>query len=213
MTGKFIVFEGPDGSGKTTQIKLLTERLKEDGFDVVNTREPGGTNISEKIRQILLDPQNKELCSKAEALLYAAARAQHVEELIKPQLAAGKIVISDRFVDSTLAYQGFGRQLEIDYLKTVNKMATGNLGPDLVVLIDIRPELGLKRIMENRAQSGQSGTDRIEQENISFHQKVREGFLALSQQDNERYLVVSGEKEQLSLGQEIYSQVKNKFNI
>lgn len=185
MKGRFIVFEGIDGSGKTTQLKLLGERLEQRGYRVLYTREPGGTPMGEAVRKILLDPQHKEINPVAEALLYAAARAQHVAQVIKPALLEGQIVLCDRFVDSSLAYQGFARGLSIELLEKINEPATAGLRPDLVLLLDFVSAAGLERI----AGAGRAA-DRIEQESLDFHRKVRAGYLTLARRDPRRYRVI-----------------------
>ncbi len=189
MTGKFVTFEGPDGSGKTTQIKRVAEVLRDRGYEVVLTREPGGTKISEDIREILLDPKNS-MSDRTEALLYAAARAQHVEELIIPALREGKIVLCDRFTDSTLAYQGYGRGISLALLETVNKLAIGDLKPDLTIILDIKPEEGLTRIRDKRLKDSNTTEDRIEQETLEFHERVRSGFLNLALEAPGRYKII-----------------------
>ena len=174
MKGYFITFEGPDGSGKTTQIGLLKDYLKEIGFEVVVTREPGGTSIGEAIREIILDSAYGEMTPVTEMLLYAAARAQHVDELIKPALESGKIVLCDRFVDSSLAYQGFGRGLGIELIERVNKVALNGINPDMTFFFDLDPKEGLKR-----GQARGEGADRLELESMDFHQRVYDGFNGL----------------------------------
>ncbi|TDT50574.1 dTMP kinase [Fonticella tunisiensis] len=170
MRGLFITFEGPDGSGKSTQINLLRKHLESRGYDVLFTREPGGTPISEKIRKIILDPENKGMNSVCEALLYAASRAQLVHEVIKPALESGKIVIADRFVDSSIVYQGYARGLGEDMIESINRYAVLGEEPDVTFLITLPPEEGIKR--KNRGGK----LDRLEQENILFHKKVLEGY-------------------------------------
>lgn len=170
MRGLFITFEGPDGSGKSTQINLLKKHLESRGYDVLFTREPGGTPISEKIRKIILDPENKGMNSVCEALLYAASRAQLVHEVIKPALEGGKIVIADRFVDSSIVYQGYARGLGEDMIESINRYAVLGEEPDVTFLITLPPEEGIKR--KNRGGK----LDRLEQENILFHKKVLEGY-------------------------------------
>jgi dTMP kinase len=170
MKGIFISFEGPDGAGKSTQLRLIKEYLEKKGFDVLVTREPGGTQISEKIRKVILDPENKEMSSVCEALLYAAARAQLVNEVIIPALESGRIVIADRFVDSSLVYQGFARGLGEDMIENINRYAIQGQEPDVTFLITLPPEVGLSR--KNKAGK----LDRLEQENILFHKKVLEGY-------------------------------------
>ncbi len=180
MKGVFITFEGIEGCGKSTQAHLLSRHLKAEGHDVVVTREPGGTPIAEAIRQILLDPANAAMSALTELLLYEAARAQHVHELIRPAIEAGSIVVCDRFYDSTTAYQGAGRRLpEIDFAG-LHDMATGGLSPDLTLFLDLPVEEGLKRA------ANAAVPDRIERESIKFHERVRQGFLELAAQHPER---------------------------
>jgi len=182
--GPFITFEGGEGAGKSTQVRLLATTLRSDGFEVVVTREPGGSPAGERIRGLLLDPDLGSLAPRAEALLFAAARADHVASLIEPALARGAVVICDRFVDSSLAYQGVGRGLGVPEVARLTRFATGGLVPDLTVLLDVDPRVGLER-------AGRSATaDRIEAEELSFHVAVRRAFLDLAEADPDRHLVV-----------------------
>ncbi len=208
MKGIFISFEGPDGAGKTTQMKMLGERLEGMGRAVLYTREPGGTLISEKIRNLLLDPSHAEMVDRTEALLYAASRAQHVEELIRPALAAGKVVLCDRFTDSTIAYQGFGRGIDIDFLDQLNRMATAGVMPNITIILDIDPEQGMGRISEKRIPSSGGGKDRIEQENMGFHERVRDGFLRLAELEPDRCRVVNAGRNRDTVHEEVFTQVK-----
>jgi dTMP kinase len=185
--GAFITFEGGEGCGKSTQLKILDDYLETRGFDVEVTREPGGTPLAESIREILLDPVNETLCPVTELLLYEAARAQHVSERILPALEAGRIVLSDRFYDSTTAYQGAGRGLGIKEMIHMHEIATGGLTPDLTIVIDVPADLGL-------ARATQGGSDRIEREKIEFHERVRTEFLRLAQAEPDRIRVVDGTK-------------------
>jgi dTMP kinase len=171
--GLLITFEGPDGSGKTTQISLIKEYLGAKGFEVIFTREPGGTNISEKIREIVLDNKNSEMSAMCEALLYAASRAQLVHQVIKPALSEGKIVVMDRFVESSIVYQGIGRELGIDRIKSINDAATEGLRPDITFLLTIPYEEGLKR------KSRQKSLDRLENSGDDFHKRVYDGYMNL----------------------------------
>lgn len=182
----FISFEGIDKSGKSTQISLLVDYLKQKGYEVVQTCEPGGTRLGEKIERILLEPSTKEISGISELFLYLADRAEHVEKIIKPALEKGKIIISDRFTDATIAYQGHGRELDIPWIKELNKRVTHGLSPDITFLLDISPDLAKKR-------SGSEEKDRIENEKISFHQKVRQGYLKLAKRHAERIKVINGE--------------------
>jgi len=170
MKGLFIVMEGPDGSGKTTQINLLKEYLEEAGYECLITREPGGTVIGEEVRQLILNPEHKEMSPVTEMLLYAASRAQLVHEVIGPALEEGKIVISDRFVDSSIVYQGIARKLGISTVSAVNALGIGIYRPDGIFFIDLSEEEGLRRKKE------QKNLDRMEQEGIDFHHMVSEGY-------------------------------------
>lgn len=184
--GIFISLEGPDGAGKTTQIGYIREYFEAKGKEVLITREPGGTAISEKLREILLDKANMEMADTTEMLIYAAARAQLVAQVIKPALDQGKIVISDRFVDSSIAYQGFGRDLG-DQVRIVNLSATAGLEPDLTIFIDIDPEKG-------RARIGKESLDRMEQEKADFHRKVYEGYKQICESCPTRIMVIDGDR-------------------
>ncbi len=185
MRGFLITFEGPEGSGKTTQLRLLAPWLEQQGYPVLTTREPGGTVIGEAIRAILHDPAHREMSSRAEILLYSASRAQIVDELIRPALDAGTIVLCDRYYDSTYAYQGYGRGLDLDLLRTITEFATQHLTPDLTLFLDIAPEIGLQR----RRMSGP--LNRLDQEALEFHQRVRAGYLELIAREPQRWITVS----------------------
>ncbi|HHW39716.1 MAG TPA: dTMP kinase [Syntrophomonadaceae bacterium] len=185
--GKLITFEGPDGAGKTTQVNLTAAALREEGYDVLVTREPGGTRLSEAIRGILLDPAFKEMTPFAEALLYAASRAQLVGEVVLPALGSGRVVLCDRFVDSSLAYQGYGRGLDLEMLRRINAPALRGIGAFLTILLDLEPGEGLRRAAKPEKM------DRLEQEDLSFHRRVRDGYLALANQNPERIKVVRAE--------------------
>ena len=184
----FVTFEGIEGCGKTTQAKLLCEALVDRGYSVVFTREPGGTPAAEELRSFLLKPREERFPPFAELSVYEAARAFHVENLIKPSLKEGAVVICDRFIDSTLAYQGYGRGIDLSLVERLNQEATGGLKPDLTVLIDLPVEEAFKRISERRK-------DRMESESLKFHQRVREGFLEIARREPERFLIVDGRKE------------------
>lgn len=192
--GCFITFEGIEGCGKTTQMKVLAERLAEKGYPVVVTREPGGCPIALKIRDILLDAANSRMVPLAELLLYAAARAQHVSEIIKPALDAGKIVLCDRFTDATIAYQGYGRQLDLALIGKLNVLATENVRPQLTVLIDCEVETGLKRANARIEASTGAREERFELESIQFHRRVREGYLGLAAAEPDRFIVIDGNR-------------------
>lgn len=187
----FVTFEGPEGSGKTTQMRSLAAFLREQGYDVLTTREPGSTPIGERVRNILLDPVHTEMLPPTEFLLFSAARAQHVGQVIGPHLARGGIVFSDRYADSSLAYQGYGHQLDLDVLLTVSRFATGGLVPDLTLYFDVPVEVGLRRKM------GGSGDawNRMEQKEIAYHERVRAGYLAMASQESDRWVVVDASRE------------------
>lgn len=181
----FITLEGPDGSGKTTQIRLLHEILVAAGYDVLLTREPGGTDIGDQIRAVLHDVANVELVATAEILLYSASRAQLVAEVIRPALAAGRIVLCDRYADSTMAYQGYGRGLDLDALRAITGFATGGLKPDLTVLLDLEPEVGL-----SRRENGGGELNRMDRQELEFYQRTRSGYMALAAEEPERWVQV-----------------------
>ncbi len=182
----FITLEGPEGSGKTSHIPHLVAYLREQGHIVFPTREPGGTNISEQIRDILHDMKNAEMHPRTETLLYQAARAQIVEQVIKPRLAANEIVISDRYYDSTIAYQGYGHQQNLDEVRALVKYATDGLTPDLTILLDLDVEIGLKRKTQNAAE-----WNRMDALTVEFHQRVRNGYLELAKQEPNRWAVIN----------------------
>jgi dTMP kinase len=188
--GAFIVFEGPEGSGKSSQARTLASNLGADGYPTVLTREPGGTRLGDALRQLLLPATPAPISARSEALLYCASRAQLVEDVIQPALDGGQVVISDRFGYSTLAYQGYGRGLELKELRAVNEFAVGGLQPDLCVLLDIAPEVGLGR-KRSLLQAGNDGEwNRFEEEKLEFHQRVRNGYLEIAASEPERWLVL-----------------------
>ena len=186
----FITLEGPEGSGKTTAVKAAVARLQELGYQVVQTREPGGTPIAEQIRNVILDKANTTMDPRTEALLYAASRRQHLVEKVWPAIKEGKIVICDRYLDSSLAYQGGARGLGVDNVLNVNLFATEGTWPDLTLLFDIDPNLGLERIAKN----AQREVNRLDLEKIEFHNKVRQTFLDLSKRYPDRYVVIDASK-------------------
>jgi dTMP kinase len=187
----FITFEGPEGSGKSTQIRMAGEWLREQGRECVVTKEPGGTPISDRIRAILLDSAATGMDAMTELLLYAASRRQHTVEVIRPALARGVIVLCDRYTDATLAYQGYGRRLDLDRLQALNQWATDGLRPDLTLLFDIDEESGLARA---HARNAQMPVDegRFEAEDLRFHRRVREGYLAMAEAEPKRFAIVDG---------------------
>lgn len=188
MKGLFITIEGGDGSGKTTQIDLLTKYFNENGYEVLLTREPGGTIISEKIRDIILDKEHMEMSDITETLLYAAARAQHVHEFIEPNIKAGKVVICDRFVDSSVVYQGYARGVGIDEVENINSYAILGVMPDLTILLDLPADIGLDR------KKSQGALDRLELQEDTFHIKVNEGYKILAKRHSDRILSVDATK-------------------
>lgn len=200
----FITLEGPDGSGKTTQARRLAEWLREEGGDVVLTREPGGTGIGEQIRTVLHDPCNTAMDARTEILLYSASRAQHVAQVIRPALAAGKIVVSDRYADSTLAYQGYGRGLDLETLRAITAFATGGLMPDLTLYLDLVPEVGLQR-----RRSGKGEWNRLDAETLEFHRRVRAGYLELAGQEPTRWAVIDADCPP----EEVQAQIRSAVRV
>ena len=184
--GYFIVFEGSEGAGKSVQVELLASRLREEGYSVIATREPGGTRIGEQIRAITHNPENVDLDSVAESYLMAASRAQHVRELIEPGLVAGNVVVCDRFVDSSIAYQGYGRKLGADTIAELNELAVNGAHPDLVIILQVPFEIGLQR----REKSAKK--DRLDLQEKDFYHRVEEGYRSLAKKDPDRYIVIDG---------------------
>ncbi len=204
-TGKFITFEGPDGSGKTGQLDILAEEFIQAGYPILSTREPGGTSIGDQIRSTLLDLKNTAMIDRTEALLYQAARAQLVDEIIKPHLESGGIVISDRYADSTLAYQGYGHRNTVASLEGIIHYATGGLVPDLTLLLDLPPEVGLQRRMDA------GGFNRLDSYDIEFHRRVRAGYLELIKADPSRWVVIDADKSFDQVQNEIRTILKEKL--
>jgi len=194
VKGLFITFEGPDGSGKTTQMRRLVERLQAKGESVVVTREPGGTPIGDRIRELLLSPDHKEMEDQTEVLLYAASRAQHVREVIVPALEAGNIVVCDRFVDASIAYQGYGLGLKPETVADINRFATGGLQPDRTYLLDIPVSVSRERLLLRAGAAGGAALDRIEQKESAYHERVREGFLLIASNEPQRVLRIDADQ-------------------
>ncbi|MGI6640265.1 MAG: dTMP kinase [Limnochordia bacterium] len=199
--GLFITLEGIDGVGKSTQAQLLVEYFTEKGCDVVHTFEPGGTKLGQSIRRMLLDPENQQLAPVTEILLYAADRAQHVAEVIQPALAQGKVVVCERYIDSSVAYQGYGLGLSVDMIAAVNKLATDGLEPNLTICLDAEPETALARV----------GGDRIEKRALSYYERVRAGFLSIAAQNPQRVIVVSAEGLETEVAQRVQRSVVGRL--
>lgn len=181
----FITLEGPEGSGKTSQLPALADHLRQAGFEVVVTREPGGTAVGDQIRDVLMNLENVSILPRTEILLFLAARAQHVEGLIRPALQAGKLVLCDRFGDSTLAYQGYGHQTDLDTLRFLLNYSTGGLKPDLTLLLDVPVKAGLSRKLDNTQE-----WNRLDAYAEAFHERVRQGYLSLAEQEPDRWVVI-----------------------
>ena len=201
MSGLFITLEGTDGSGKTTQINRLKEYFSEKGYRVVCTREPGGTPIGEKIREIIIDKNNSEMANITEALLYAAARAQLVNEVIEPVLKDGGVVISDRFLDSSLVYQGFARGMGENFIKNINRAGVNSLEPDITFLF--KPEDSIAR------KSKQAELDRLEAEKANFHQRVFDGYISLARRNKERIKIIDALKTEEDIHNEILNHIES----
>jgi dTMP kinase len=204
----FITFEGPDGGGKTTQIQALYDDLVSAGYPVLLAREPGGTDIGDQIRAILHDARNVEMLPNAELLLYSASRAQLVGEVIRPALARGEIVLCDRYAESTLAYQGYGRGLDLESLKVITHFATGGLRPDLIICLDIDAEEGLRR-RQSSARAGQGELNRMDQQEIDFYRRVRTGYLQLAAAEPERWFIVDASRSIAAVRESIRERVRH----
>jgi dTMP kinase len=203
----FITLEGPDGSGKTSQVASLADYLRNQGYPVTVTREPGGTAISDQVRRILMEMSNRAMHPRTEILLFCSARAQLVEEVIRPRLAQGEIVLCDRYADSTLAYQGYGHGTDLQFLKQLLNFVTGNLWPDLTLLLDIDAEEGLRR-----RRAGHGEWNRLDDYDLAFHQRVRQGYHELAKQEPQRWLTIDAslppDKVQLCLREAILAHLK-----
>jgi dTMP kinase len=206
----FITFEGPEGSGKTTQIELLSGYLEEKGYSVLATREPGGTSIGDQIRTILLDSHNTEMLPASEALLFSAARAQIVYQVIRPHLTQGDIVLCDRYADSTLAYQGYGHGLDLETLHIITALATEELKPDLTVYLDIDVEEGLRRKLAAHKASN-SEWNRIDRQEMAFHRRVRDGYLQMAAREPARWLVIDATQPLEAIQASIRARVEAKL--
>jgi len=202
---RFITFEGGDGTGKTTQIQLMQGYLRERNRSCVVTREPGGTTLGQMIRKVLLEVGDREIAKSTELFLYLADRAQHVHEIITPALGSGKIVLCDRFSDSTLAYQGYGRGSDLSWLRSLNNAATGGLHPDMSFLFDCPVDMGLGRAARRRVKSetNSSQEDRFEREKLEFHEKVRQGFLELARLEPRRFRIIDASRSVAEVARQI----------
>lgn len=201
MPGIFITLEGGEGSGKTTIILSIEKYLKENGYDVVTTREPGGVPIAEQIRNVILDVNNTKMCNETETLLYAASRMQHLHEKVIPALNEGKVVICDRYLDSSLVYQGYARGIGIDNVLNANCFAIDHM-PDVTFFIDVTPEVGLQRI------SGRDKIDRLDKESLSFHQRVYDGYVKLSEQYSDRIKRIDGQRDKEEVIADVIEEIK-----
>jgi len=207
-SGTLISFEGSEGSGKSTQIARLAAHIQQTGREVVTTREPGGTEIGEQIRNIIVhNSKGEEMCAETELLLFTAARAQLVREVIAPALTRGCIVLSDRFLDSSTVYQGIARNLAADPVSQINRFAVGNVMPDITVVIDVPTSVSLARLKQRASDL----PDRMERENVDFYKKVREGYLVLAKGMPERFVVIDGTKAEDVIARQIWAQVKARF--
>lgn len=203
----FITLEGPEGSGKTTAVEAAVKQLEKMGYQIVRTREPGGTPIAEQIRNVILDKNNTAMDPRTEALLYAASRRQHLVEKVWPALKEGKIVICDRYLDSSLAYQGGARDLGIENVLNINLFATENTWPDLTLLFDIKPEIGLQRISANANRE----VNRLDLEKLEFHNKVRDSFLLLAKKYPERFIIIDASKDREQVAKDTLEAILSRL--
>ena len=204
----FVTFEGIEGCGKTTQMERLADTLKRQGISLITTFEPGGTRIGKDIRRILLDNRNVDLSPLAELILYAADRAQHMEEVIKPALDQGKWVICDRFVDATLAYQGVARSQDMMLIQFLNEESTRGISPDMTFLLDCPVKMGLERAIKRNENLSQQGQDRFERETFDFHSKVKRGYLDLANEHKERFVIIDASLSEDEIEKEIFKRIE-----
>ena len=205
----FITFEGCEGSGKSTAIETIKNRLLKDGYEVLLTREPGGTPISEDIRKVILSKHNTDMDPMTEALLYAASRRQHIQQKILPALSQDKIVLCDRFLDSSLAYQGKARGLGMDNIYELNHYATDGLEPDITIFFDLKPEDGLSRISKNKLRE----VNRLDKEKLEFHNKVYDGFMELAKNNPDRYIVIDASKSPDEVAEDAYTKILKRIEL
>lgn len=203
MRGLFITFEGPDGSGKTSQVKRLAARLQQKGVDVVMTREPGGTRISDGVRSIILSPENTEMADQTEVLLYAASRAQHVHEVIIPALRRGAVVVCDRYIDASIAYQGYGLGQDPAQVEAINRYASSGLQPDRTYLLDVPVEVSSGRLLKRAGGGSETALDRIEMKDKDYHQRVREAFLLIARMNPQRVQLVNADRTEEEIAADI----------
>lgn len=207
MNGILISLEGPDGAGKTTVLKEILPEIKKMKRDIISTREPGGVRLAEEIRQLILDPKNTEIDSKTEMLLFAAARRLHMQEKMLPALKAGKVVIVDRFIDSSVAYQGYGRELGVEVVDWLNNFATDGLKPDLTLYFDIDTDVALDRIMSNRADE----VNRLDLERAEMHRKVRQGYLKMVEREPQRFVTIDASQSVEKVVSDTIEAIKERF--
>lgn len=207
MNGILISLEGPDGAGKTTVLKEILPEIKKMKRDIISTREPGGVRLAEEIRQLILDPKNTEIDSKTEMLLFAAARRLHMQEKMLPALKAGKVVIVDRFIDSSVAYQGYGRELDVEVVDWLNNFATDGLKPDLTLYFDIDTDVALDRIMSNRADE----VNRLDLERAEMHRKVRQGYLKMVEEEPQRFVTIDASQSVEKVVSDTIEAIKERF--
>jgi dTMP kinase len=208
VKGIFITFEGPDGAGKTTQLKRLAKELQGMGYEIVVTREPGGTAISDQIRSIILSPDNQEMVDQAEVLLYAASRAQHVHERILPALKDRKIVLCDRFIDASVAYQAYGLGVDIQMVEAISSFASSGLQASRTYLLDVPVEVSQERLQQRANGSQQAPLDRIEQKGFEYHRRVREGFHRIAEEQPKRVAVINAHRSEDEIAQDILADCK-----
>ena len=206
--GKFITFEGGEGSGKSTQIDLLFKKLKKNGIEVIKTREPGGTIVGEKIRDILVKGSTNHITPYTELLLNSASRKEHIENLIKPNLDIGNWVLCDRFTDSTLVYQGYGHGLEINMVENINQYTVSNYSPDLTFILDLEPNDGLIRASKRKTKE-----DRYEKMDVSFHLKIREAYLEIAKKNKKKYKIINANESKELIARNIYKIISDLFSI